>query len=330
MKIQNNKTKTTTTILGALVIGLVLLSPTMMIPNVNAVPSQHMPPPEVTQWLDGHPHFFGCVHFDLANHTSKEISCSHPGNPVYGSMKNGSPAHKIADYSYTASNLDCSSSCFTGGEFYNNGPYTQVTANSKVDTAPQTVPTKFGWWGGLTNCLQSCTASPPLLVQSGWNYQSSSGTTPNMFTEIVGNFYYGTTNCSTQFCGTLNAVHANDNLYITDYADNTHSQWVAYVQDNTYPSSNMFTIPFSTAGVSTDLPYVLTSLEAGGASTSGGNFPPSPISYTNEAIYKYGVGQVNTDTSSTGMKSYSGPTGGGITVTFTATGTSTATITDSY
>ncbi|MDE1767067.1 MAG: hypothetical protein KGI27_12475 [Thaumarchaeota archaeon] len=38
MKIQNNKTKTATTIISALVIGLVLLSPTMVIPSVNAQP----------------------------------------------------------------------------------------------------------------------------------------------------------------------------------------------------------------------------------------------------------------------------------------------------
>ncbi|HEX5457129.1 MAG TPA: hypothetical protein VFX64_01945 [Candidatus Nitrosotalea sp.] len=36
MKIQNNKTKTTTTIISALIIGLVLLSPTTVLPSVNA------------------------------------------------------------------------------------------------------------------------------------------------------------------------------------------------------------------------------------------------------------------------------------------------------
>ncbi|MDE1767648.1 MAG: hypothetical protein KGI27_15450, partial [Thaumarchaeota archaeon] len=36
MKIQNNKTKTATTIIGALVIGFILMSPQIIIPNINA------------------------------------------------------------------------------------------------------------------------------------------------------------------------------------------------------------------------------------------------------------------------------------------------------
>lgn len=324
---KNNKPKTITTILGILTIGLSLISSTTLLPNINAETSTPVPS-EVSQWLDSHPNFFGCIHTDLTKHITTEVSCLHPGNPVYGAMKNGSTAHILPALSYNATSLDCSSSCWAGGEFYNNGPYTQVTADTTVDTAPSTVPTKFGWWTSLTNCLSSGCATTPLLVQSGWNYQSSSGTTPNMFNEIVGNFNYGGVSCSTHFCGTLDAVHVSDSIYVTDYADNTHSEWVAYDQDNTYPNSDSFIIPYSTAGVSTDLPYVLTSLEAGGASSSAKYFTPSPVTYTSVTIYEYGVGQVNTNTGT--MYSYYGPTGGSINVSFSATGTSTATIKDSY
>ncbi|MDE2589626.1 MAG: hypothetical protein KGL95_08180, partial [Patescibacteria group bacterium] len=41
MKIHNNKTKTTTAIISALVIGLILLSPTTMLPNVGAQTQIH-------------------------------------------------------------------------------------------------------------------------------------------------------------------------------------------------------------------------------------------------------------------------------------------------
>ncbi|GEM_PF-3391509 len=44
MKIQNKKTKTVTTIVSALVIGLIMLSPTTVMPNVNAQTANHLPP----------------------------------------------------------------------------------------------------------------------------------------------------------------------------------------------------------------------------------------------------------------------------------------------
>lgn len=330
MKIQNNKTKTATAIVTALVIGLVMLSPTTIIPNVNAV-VDGPEPSEVAEWLADHPHFFGCVHSDLKTHISKEVTCLHPelkpaGNP-HGSSKSVSPS---GDFTYTIPNLDCQNSsyndnCWVGGEFSDNGPYNQILANTQIGSVPQNIPTKFGYWAGLTNDYWGFNPQHDLLVQSGWQYTTGGGTTPQMFTEVYGHFSYNGVDCYTKYCGTVNNKKTGDNLYTSNYGRS--GNWVAYVQDNTDSTSNYFIVPFSAANVYNSLPYAITSMEA----TNVPNktfFPTSPISLTSVTLYQYGGGQVSTNTNL--MAQYAGPTTGSISSTYTATGTPTATITNSY
>ncbi|MGI0007763.1 MAG: hypothetical protein ACREAR_07195 [Nitrosotalea sp.] len=332
MKIQNSKTKTITTIMGALAIGMILLSPTMMFPDISATTSQPMPA-EVTTWLNSHPNYFGCVHTNLKTHVSKEVSCAHPELKPHEQMKNGTKIQPTGDFTYTVSNLDCSSSCWVGGEFNDDGPYNEITATTTIPSAPTNSPNDFSYWASLDQCSPSSCPSPGLLVQSGWLYESSQGTTPQMFTEIVGSFTLSgqTQNCSQIFCGTIDSESANDQIYTANYASTGNSEWVAYAQDNTVsPSfSDYFMVPFSTAGVSNSLPYAFLSTEA--VQTPDTTYwPPSSISFTSVTLYSPGHGQVNTNTNN--MAQWDTPTCGTCTLseTFTATGSTTATITNSW
>jgi len=328
MKIQN-KNKTVTAIMTSLMIGLVMLSPTTIIPNVNAL-TDGPEPNEVAEWRASHPNFFGCVHTDLKTHISKEVTCLHPELKPSGSPHGNSKLSPSGDFTYTVSNLDCQNSsyndnCWVGGEFSDNGPYNQILANTQIGSVPSNIPTKFGYWAGLTNCYFGHCPTADLLVQSGWQYTTGGGTTPQMFTEIVGHFSYNGVNCFTGYCGTVDNKHTHDNLYTSNYGRS--GSWVAYVQDNSDSTSNFIMVPFSTAGVSNSVPYAITSMEA----TNVPNktfFPASPVSLTSVTLYAYGVGQVSTNTNL--MASYVGPTTGSISVTYTATGTPTATITNSY
>lgn len=316
MKIRN--TKTTTTIVSALLIGLVLVSPTTMIPNVNAIPPDSRPQ-MATSWLDTHPNFTGCTEGNLKTGIMHEVPCSNPNITHPGLQPTAASKHVILPQSYNnPQKIDCSSHCWAGGVFSSTGPYNQETGNTNIpSSSPSISPSSFSYWSGLTD--------NSLLVQSGWWYQSSLNSgSPSMFAEIYGNFVYNTINCSTSFCGNYMVESASDNLYTTNYADTSHSKWVAYVQDNTSSDVTMFTVPFSTSGVSNSLADAVYSLE-GQSTSSTSYFPPSPINFTSITLYAPGSGQVNANTNS--MSSYDDPISStGIPIDVQATGTTTAEI----
>ncbi|MDE1728580.1 MAG: hypothetical protein KGH81_05305 [Thaumarchaeota archaeon] len=328
MKIQN---KTVTAIMASLMIGVVLLSPVTVIPNVNAVPDAVIPP-AIVEWQKSHPNWTdGCLEGDLKTHITKEIPCfdpkaTHSGLP-HGNSK---PVSASGDFTYTVSNLDCTNAsngdyCWAGGQFSDNGPYNEILANTQIGSKPTNVGVGFWDWAGLTNCYWNHCPTNNILVQSGWTYQASkSASNPEMFTEIYGPFTYNGNNCLT-FCGTIDVKSAGHNLYTSNFA--TSSSWTAYVQDNSDSTFNSITIPFTVTGVSNSVPYAMTSMEANDA-PSKSYFSASPISLTSVTLYSPGHGQVPTNTNL--MASYVGPLTGSLSVTYTATGTTTATATNTY
>ncbi len=58
-----------------------------LVKNLNLTATQGPHPKESDRWLTTHPNFFGCTHTDLRTNITKEVSCSHLGNPVYGLVK---------------------------------------------------------------------------------------------------------------------------------------------------------------------------------------------------------------------------------------------------
>ena len=321
-----NKTKTATTIISALVIGLVLLSPMTIMPNVNATPTPSVPA-LMTKWFSAHHHFAGCVSGNLKTGTVQEVPCAdpniaHPGPHIPGTASK-SKSGISPNYYLNAQTIDCSSHCWAGAEFYNTGPYNEATGDTTVGSAPSTVPTQFSYWSGITNCTVSSCPTHYLLVQSGWFYDNGvNSNNPTMFAEIYGNFNYNSQNCATSFCGSWKSESAGNSLYSANYADTGNSQWVAYVQDSSTFTS--FTVPFSTTNLSNSLAYAITSQEAQSASSIS-YFPSSPINYTSITLYSPGSGQVNADTNN--MYSYDYPISStGINIGVQATGTTTANI----
>ncbi|HET7336472.1 MAG TPA: hypothetical protein VFJ23_01100 [Candidatus Nitrosotalea sp.] len=325
MKIQNNRTKTATTIIAALLIGLVLISPTTMIPNVNALAGSTTMPKPIVNWLASHPHFAGCVTGNLKTEKIKEVPCiqSHT-QPMSFSWSH---------------NLDCSSRCLAGGEFNEYSSYDRITGDTNIGSQPSSAQTgsAFAYWSGLTNCSGSGSSVPScptasLLVQSGWLYNATSGGSingPFMFTEIWGNFEYGGVYCDNTFCGSSIAEPSGDSISTANYADVLDSEWVAYATDNYDFDYTSTIIPFSDAGHSNSLPYPVISLEAIDAPNIN-YFPSSSISFSNVSLYIPNTGMVDADTNY--MQGYYGPTvsSGGIPMTFDATGTTTATVTNSW
>ncbi len=155
-----NKTKTATTIISALVIGLVMLSPVAILPNVNASTEPIMPKP-VVNWLATHPHFAGCLTGNLKTETIKEVSCIHPHM-------------RPMSFSWGPTTIDCSIQCFAGGEFNEYSSYDEITGDTDIGSQPSTTQPGTGYavayWDGLTNCSGSGSSGPScptasLLVQ---------------------------------------------------------------------------------------------------------------------------------------------------------------------
>ncbi|MFZ1077524.1 MAG: hypothetical protein WAN47_08890 [Nitrosotalea sp.] len=317
--IKNNKT---TMIISAIVIGLGLLSPTSIMPNVNAVNELSMPKP-IVNWLTTHPHFAGCLTGNLKDETIKEVSCIHP---------------HMRPMSWGPTTIDCSSHCFAGGEFDYYSSYDEITGDTDIGSAPSSAQTNYAlsYWDGLTNCSGSGSSGPScpsssLLVQGGWLYNATNTGSlngPFMFTEIWGDFQYGSVYCDTTFCGNSLSETAGDSISTENYADVTDSEWVAYATDNNDFDYVTTVIPFSDTGLSDSLPYPVVSLEAYDAPTTS-YFPSSSISFTSVTLYVPNTGMV--DAYSSSMKDYNGPTSStGISMSYSATGTTTASITNSW
>ncbi|MGI0101917.1 MAG: hypothetical protein ACREA7_04900 [Nitrosotalea sp.] len=290
-------------------------------------------PGEVTKWLKAHPNFVGCVHTNLQTGVSSQVSCKHPEAQMHERIKGGMKTHPITgDYSYEIKDLDCSTHCWLGGEFNDDGPYNEITAYTDVGSVPLNLPTLFSYWSSLDQCSPTNCPSPQLLVQSGWEYENG-GSTPQMFTELVGTFTLpgNSKNCQQMYCGTVDNVAASDQIYTANYYDSGASEWVAYAEDDSAsPSFSDFTVASSSVTtVSGSLANAHVSMEAKQMSDPT-YWPANSVSLTSVTLYKAGTGQVNANTSN--IVEWEKPECGTCTIdeTFTATGSTTATITNSW
>jgi hypothetical protein len=229
-------------------------------------------------------------------------------------------------FSYGPDTLSCSTqTCWAGGEFYYNGPFTELEGYVTIPTAPSSTPTKFSGWQGLFNCTWSSCPTAQVLDQSGFEYGSAfNGTSPNMFVELVGNFYWNSHYCLSVYCGYQIKETAGDQLYMSDFYSSVN--WVAYVQDNT-ANNTPYTLvqdSGSNVGVTGSVPYALVSIEAAGASSN--SYITTPVDFTSLYVQGTSYTQVNIDSSN--MYSYVGNTASsGVSASYSATGTSTADVT---
>jgi hypothetical protein len=229
-------------------------------------------------------------------------------------------------FSYGPDTLNCSSqTCWAGGEFYYNGPYQSLYGDVIFPYAPSSEPAKFAGWIGLTNCTwSSCpvSGSTYVLVQSGFDYGSLyNGTSPNMFVELYGNFNWNGVSCTTHFCGYQIKEAGDDYTYNAEFYNS--NDWTAYAQDNSQPNTP-YTLVTDNVGVTGSLPYVLSSMEASGASSN--SYINTPVYFTTLDVYYPAGTQINIDSSH--MYSYVGPTASsGVSVSYSASGTTTGSAT---
>jgi len=295
-------------------------------------PSSNSLPQFLQAWQIANPDYSGCVTGSVQQQTIEEVPCQF-NLPAMGSLmptSTSATGKQLVNplYSYGPNYIYCvptSTSCFAGGEFYYNGPYAQLTGYVTIPSAPSSTPGKFGGWIGLTNCTWTSCPSASVLVQSGFGYGSNfNGTSPDMFVELVGNFYWNGHNCAPgySFCGYRIQEQASDVLYNSEFYNS--NGWTAYVQDNTQSTYTLVTDSGSNVGVTGSLPYVLVSMEADGA--SGNTYITTPIDFTSLYV-SYPIGtQVSIDSSH--MLGYVGPGGfPAVTVSYSATGTTTASVT---
>lgn len=335
MRSKIRSTKTTLAIAAvSIVLMLVSGAPSALASTTsNSSPASNSTLPQFLQvWQSANPEYSGCVTGSVQQQTIEEVPCQTNLPPV-GSLN--VPTSTLATrtqqsvsplFSYGSTTINCSTDCWAGGEFYYTGPYAALYGYVTIPSAPSSTPSKFGGWIGLTDCTwSSCpvSGSTIVLVQSGFAYGSLySGSTPQMFVELLGNFNWNGVSCASNFCGYLVNVVAGDQLYNAEFYNS--NGWTAYVQDNTQSTYTLVTDSGSNVGVTGSLPYAIASIEVGGASSN--SYITTPVYFTN-LLVEYPIGtQLNIDSSY--MYSYVGPTASsGVSVSYSATGTSTASAT---
>src|SRR2546428_6485897 len=70
--------KTPQLAITSMIFGLLLVSPTILPSNVNAI-TDVVVPPAVAEWEKSHPNFTGCLQGNLKTHVTKEVTCFQPG-----------------------------------------------------------------------------------------------------------------------------------------------------------------------------------------------------------------------------------------------------------
>ena len=210
--------------------------------------------------------------------------------------------------SWGPDSVNCEVQCWAGGEFYYYGPYAEIIGYSTIPSAPSTNPDKFMGWTSLTNCTwANCpvSGSTYVLVQSGWAYGSYwNSSTPDIFAELYGNFDLSGVSCATHFCGQAFKESAGDSLEMQEAANEGNSYWFAFVEDNSQAGFPYAYVQdsFSAVGVSTSLPYILTSMEAEGVYSS--SYVTLPISFA--PIYAWDSSNNQLDTSPSHLLDYYG------------------------
>ena len=333
MRSKNRSAKTTLAVAAAMSVLLMLASgASSALANItsNSSPASSSPIPQFLQlWERANPDYSGCLTGSVQQQTVEEVPCqtnlapvglpvTPTPTPVTGVKQSVNPL-----YSYGPSVIDCSGNCWAGGVFYYNGPYAGLYGYVIIPYPPSSTPGKFMGWIGLSNGDQNgCPASgsgPCVLVQSGFTYGTLyNGTSPDMFVELYGSFYWNGNYCESVFCGYRIQVNADAYLYNAEFYNS--NGWTAYVQDNTQSTYTLVTDSGSNVGVTGSLPYAIPSMEAYGASSN--SYINTPIYFTSLAVY-YPLGtQVNIDSSN--MLSYLYPTASsGVTVSYSATGSTT-------
>jgi hypothetical protein len=221
-----------------------------------------------------------------------EVTCDFNAAPIgLHNAKDPSPqasSIKPDTTIYSSQTLGCSTqTCWAGAEFYNYGPFDNTEAYLPIPSAPTSTPDKFGGWVGLTNCnySESTCSSVQLLAQGGWAYGSLyNGSSPDQFAELFGNFYLNGHLCSSAFCGYRVKESAGDQLYNADgLVTGSNGYWFAYIQDNTHSSSYEVQDSLTAVGLSSNVAYILPSIEISGATSN--SYITTPVDFDNVTAF---------------------------------------------
>lgn len=311
---------------ATILFGTALLAPISISPAHASTQETAGRPQFLLNWEGTHPGYSGCLSLNMTQQSVAEVTCDYGAVPVGGHNANDhSPqasSIKPDTTIYSSQTLNCSTAtCFAGAEFYNYGPFDNTEAYLPIPSAPSSTPDKFDGWVGLTNCNFSESTCPTtqLLVQGGWAYGSVyNGTSPDQFVELYGNFDLNGNSCTSTFCGYLVKEYAGDQLYNADgLVTGANGYWFAYIQDNTHTSSYEVQDSLTAIGISTNVAYILPSMETYGASSN--SYITTPIDFDNVTAFASYPTVVDIDPSV--ALNYVGPTAGsGVSISsYTAT-----------